>query len=111
MVLGLILGVRLAPISMTIPASSPSITTDTPTTPRAPSLGARLAATSRQAQGLSAAVSDPTVLAGLRELCKAPRFAKRVMVEDQEGLCAPARSPVKNERTKPRKTVQVRRAR
>lgn len=47
-------------------------------------LGARLAAASRRAQGL-ASVSDPDVLAELRELCAAPRPTKRTVAKEQEG--------------------------
>lgn len=53
-----------------------SITTTTIRTTRAQTsttLGARLAAASRHAQGLTAVVRDPTVLAELRGLCDAPR--------------------------------------
>lgn len=49
-------------------------------------LGARLAAASRQAQGLDpAAVSDPAVLAELQELCAAPRPTRRVLAVRREG--------------------------
>lgn len=47
-------------------------------------LGARLAAASRRAQGL-ASVSDPDVLTELRELCAAPRPERRTVVKEQEG--------------------------
>ncbi len=50
------------------------------------SLGARLAAASRQAQGFAPAVSDPVVLAELRELCAAPRAARRAVVVERECL-------------------------
>ena len=43
----------------------------------ATSLGARLAATSRRAQGLPAQVDDPGVLAELRDLCGLPQSATR----------------------------------
>ena len=46
--------------------------------PNMPTLGARLAAVSRQAQGLDSVVSDPAVLAELQELCAAPRPTRRV---------------------------------
>lgn len=40
-------------------------------------LGARLAATSRRAQGLPATVDDPAVLAELRDLCGLPQPTPR----------------------------------
>ncbi|MDR1117834.1 MAG: hypothetical protein LBL01_00860 [Bifidobacteriaceae bacterium] len=45
--------------------------------PAAATAGAALAAASRAAQGLPAAVSDPGVLARLRDLCAAPRRSSR----------------------------------
>lgn len=45
--------------------------------PSRESLGARLAAVSRQAQGLTATVDDPAVLAALRDLCGVPRPVTR----------------------------------
>ncbi|MGC0363734.1 hypothetical protein ABH922_001718 [Rhodococcus sp. 27YEA15] len=45
--------------------------------PAASTLGARLAAASRQAQGLPSTVDDPAVLDELRGLCTAPRPTKR----------------------------------
>lgn len=47
-------------------------------------LGARLAAASRRAQGF-ASVSDPAVLAELRELCAAPRPVGRTVAGMREG--------------------------
>ncbi|CEG94506.1 Protein of unknown function [Propionibacterium freudenreichii] len=56
-----------------------------PTSPDAATLGARLAAVSRQAQGLDSVVSDPAVLAELQELCAAPRPTRRVLGVRREG--------------------------
>lgn len=51
-----------------------------PLTPSA-TLGARLAAASRQEQGFTPAVSDPSVLSELHELCAAPRPRNRAAAE------------------------------
>lgn len=48
-------------------------------------LGARLAAASRRAQGLTNAVNDPAVLAELRGLCTAPRPMRAPVAEKREG--------------------------
>jgi hypothetical protein len=48
-------------------------------------LGARLAAASRRAQGLATAVDDPAVLAELRGLCTAPRPMNAPRVEKRDG--------------------------
>ena len=48
-------------------------------------LGARLAAASRRAQGLTNAVNDPAVLAELRGLCTAPRPKRATIAEKREG--------------------------
>ncbi len=53
-----------------------------PTSPNAATLGARLAAASRQEQGLDHAVRDPAALAELRELCTAPRPTKGAVQGD-----------------------------
>lgn len=61
-----------------------SITATTIQTRRAqvsPTLGARLAAASRHAQGLTAVVRDPVVLAELRGLCAAPRTTNHTVGE------------------------------
>ena len=60
---------------MSTPAA-PSTLSVPPPQPADSTLGARLAATSRQAQGFPATVSDPAVLAELRGLCAAPRPTK-----------------------------------
>ncbi|WP_193095621.1 hypothetical protein [Brevibacterium sp. FME17] len=57
------------------PLSEPAVST----------LGARLAAASRQAQGLPTTVDDPAVLAELRGLCTAPRLTKRTVAKMRKG--------------------------
>lgn len=47
-------------------------------------LGARLAETSRREQGFTPAVSDPSVLNKLHELCATPRPRKRLTTEKRE---------------------------
>lgn len=49
------------------------------------SFGARLAVASRHRQGLGPGVSDPAVLAELRELCAAPRPTQGAAVAAREG--------------------------
>ena len=75
-----------APDRMTTPAAAAS-TVATPPTPPAGSttLGARLAAASRQTQGLASTVDDPTVLTELRRLCAAPRPTKQTASRTREG--------------------------
>lgn len=48
-------------------------------------LGARLAAASRHAQGLATAVNDPAVLAELRGLCTVPRPMRAPVAEKRDG--------------------------
>ncbi|SJN34375.1 hypothetical protein FM104_08415 [Microbacterium esteraromaticum] len=58
----------------TAPAPSPVAT-----------LGARLAAASRRAQGFTTVVDDPAVLAELRGLCTAPRPTSLSFAEKRDG--------------------------
>lgn len=64
---------------MSTPTAIPPVTSDlsAPPRPAYPTLGARLAAASREAQGFPSTVSDPAVLAELRGLCIAPRPTRR----------------------------------
>lgn len=48
-------------------------------------LGARLAAASRRAQGFTIAVGDPVVLAELRGLCATPRPMRPSVAEKRDG--------------------------
>jgi hypothetical protein len=76
---------HLTGMSTPAAASTVASTITGPLVPASDStLGARLAAASRRAQGL-ASVSDPDVLAELRELCAAPRPTKRTVAKEQEG--------------------------
>ncbi|MFV0251955.1 MAG: hypothetical protein ACK5H2_01280 [Beutenbergiaceae bacterium] len=63
------------------PAATPTAPTPSPDA----TLGARLAATSRRAQGLTTVVDDPAVLDGLRGLCAAPRPMRAPVAEHREG--------------------------
>lgn len=72
--------------------STPTATTTVTPTSSAPlsqpavsTLGARLAAASRQAQGLRATVDDPAVLDELRGLCTAPRPTVRAVAKIRKG--------------------------
>lgn len=56
-----------------------------PSQPADSTLGARLAAASRQAQGLPATVDDPAVLDELRGLCTAPRPTNRTLSKMRKG--------------------------
>lgn len=56
-----------------------------PSQPAVSTLGARLAAASRQAQGLPSTVDDPAVLNELRGLCTAPRPTKRAATKIRKG--------------------------
>ncbi|KAB1658134.1 hypothetical protein [Pseudoclavibacter sp. CFCC 11306] len=56
-----------------------------PSQPADSTLGARLAAASRQTQGLPSTVDDPAVLAELRGLCTAPRPTKRTLAKMRKG--------------------------
>lgn len=72
--------------SMTTTAPTTTTTTEPQPPSDAPeSFGARLARRSREAQGLGPGVSDPTVLAELRELCAAPRPTRGTAVTAGEG--------------------------
>lgn len=51
----------------------------------AATLGARLAAASRSAQGFTTVVADPAVLAELRELCTTPRPMSPTVAEKRNG--------------------------
>ena len=64
---------------------TPADTSTAAATSPAATLGARLAAASRRAQGLTTAVDDPVVLAGLRGLCAAPRPMRAPVAEKREG--------------------------
>jgi hypothetical protein len=78
-------GVNSAPKSMRNRTAAAASGTSAPPTPTADStLGARLAAASRQAQGLNPTVKDTAVLAALRELCAAPRPASRTVAGARE---------------------------
>ncbi|MBD2765058.1 hypothetical protein IEE91_07645 [Kocuria sp. cx-455] len=73
---------------MSIPTAPASVTPDrsAPSSQHAAfTLGARLAAASRQAQGLPATVDDPAVLDELRGLCTAPRPNKRIVSKIRKG--------------------------
>jgi len=48
-------------------------------------LGARLAAASRRAQGLDPEVCDPAVLAELHGLCAAPKPTRLPVIEKRDG--------------------------
>lgn len=85
-------GVGVAPVSMSTPAvtctAAPAATSACSKSPlrrSTPTLGARLGAASRQAQGFPSVVSDPFVLAELRGLCAAPRSTKRSVVVTRRG--------------------------
>lgn len=84
-------GVGVAPVSMSTPAATctaaPASTSACSKSPpqRSSTLGARLGAASRQAQGFPSAVSDPSVLSELRGLCAAPRPTKRAVVVTRRG--------------------------
>ncbi|WHS28102.1 hypothetical protein [Auritidibacter ignavus] len=69
----------------TAPASVAPASSEPPSQPAASTLGARLAAASRQAQGLPATVDDPAVLDELRGLCTAPRPTKRTLAKMWKG--------------------------
>lgn len=73
------MGTPTAPATVVPDRSEPS------SKPADSTLGARLAAASRQAQGLPATVDDPAVLAELRGLCTAPRPTKRTISEMRKG--------------------------
>lgn len=64
-----------------IPADASTVAAPSPDA----TLGARLAAASRRAQGFATVVDDPAVLAGLRGLCTAPRLTIPPVAEKQEG--------------------------
>lgn len=68
----------------TIPTGDRSRYSQTPRAQASATLGARLAAASRHAQGLAAGVRDPVVLAELRGLCAAPRTTNRAVGETRE---------------------------
>lgn len=55
-----------------------------PAHPSASTLGARLAAASRRAQGFTTVVDDPAVLTRLRGLCNAPRLMRAPVAEKRE---------------------------
>ena len=79
----MIWGAGSAPNGMSTPTAAAG---SAPSTSRASStLGARLAAASRQAQGLAQAVDDPTALSELRELCSAPRSTRQAAPGTREG--------------------------
>ncbi|MDK9347599.1 hypothetical protein [Propionibacterium freudenreichii] len=65
--------------------TAPSTLSLPPPRPADSTLGARLAAASRKAQGLPSTVSDPVVLAELRGLCTAPRPTKRAVAVTRRG--------------------------
>ncbi|MDR3360679.1 MAG: hypothetical protein LBO20_08565 [Bifidobacteriaceae bacterium] len=60
----------MATTTTTITASTVAVAGGRQPRPKTP--GARLAASSRTAQGFAATVDDPVVLARLRDLCAAP---------------------------------------
>ncbi|WP_265415365.1 hypothetical protein [Gulosibacter molinativorax] len=67
-------------------ASARTSTSPIPPAPASAStLGARLAAASRRAQGFTTVVDDPAVLAGLRGLCTAPHPMRTPVAEKREG--------------------------
>lgn len=73
---------------MSTRTDSPAATSTAPIAPApssASTLGARLAAASRHAQGFTTVVDDPAVLAGLRGLCTAPRPMRAPVAEKREG--------------------------
>lgn len=70
---------------MSTQTDTPATTSTTPTSSSVATLGARLAAVSRGAQGFTVAVDDPAVLAELRELCVAPRPLTAFMTGKREG--------------------------
>lgn len=70
---------------MSTPAAAPATFSPPPRRPTGSTLGARLAAASRQAQGFTAAVEDPAVLAKLQGLCAAPKLTRRAVAEVREG--------------------------
>lgn len=72
--------------SMTTTAQTTATTVEPPPPGDASeSFGARLAVASRHRQGLGPGVSDPAVLAELRELCAAPRPTRGAGVAEREG--------------------------
>lgn len=77
---------RTAPLAAPGSATAAVISSasDAPTLLAGSTLGARLAAVSRRAQGFASAVSDPAVLAELRELCAAPLPTKRALLVERE---------------------------
>ena len=70
--------------SRTVPTRGRSRYSQTARAQTSSTLGARLAAASRHAQGLAAVVRDPVVLAELRGLCAAPRTTNRAVDETRE---------------------------
>lgn len=82
-------GRGVVPISMSTPtAPAAAVIPDRSeplSEPADSTLGARLAAASRHAQGLPATVDDPAVLAELRGLCTAPRPTTRIVSEMRKG--------------------------
>lgn len=68
--------------------STHTVTPAAPIPPAASSaltLGARLAAASRRAQGFTTVVDDPAVLMDLRGLCTAPRPMRAPVTEKRDG--------------------------
>lgn len=78
-------GEGVAPVSMSTPAAPSTVSVSLPL-PKDSTLGARMAAASRQAQGFPSTVSDPAVLAELRGLCAAPRPTQRAVTVTRRGL-------------------------
>lgn len=74
-----------APNGMSTYTETPAATSTAPTPSPDATLGARLAAASRHAQGLATAVNDPAVLAKLRGLCTAPRSMRASVAEKRDG--------------------------
>lgn len=77
-----------APNGMSIRTVTPASTSTAQVRPVASSagtLGARLAADSRRAQGFTNVVDDPAVLTELHSLCAAPRPVKAPVSEKREG--------------------------
>jgi len=82
-------GRGVVPVSMSTSTTTAVISTTATGATIAPSvgstLGARLAAASRRAQGLDPEVSDPSVLAELHGLCAAPRPTRLPVIEKRDG--------------------------
>jgi hypothetical protein len=61
------------PLTLPATAGTGAVSAVPVLSPEPASLGARLAASSRAAQGLGPTVTDPDVLARLQEMCATPR--------------------------------------